>query len=102
MGDPLEQAGGTFVTQGESKQFTAQLQGEHRRGRVTISRVDSDHGDFNRAYQKMGSPEYPTETQIAELKHASALPEPEIGHLDGNGQIRITIPPNGIALLELA
>jgi len=73
-----------------------QLQGEHKRGRVKISRVDSGHGDFNHAYHKMGSPAYPTVQQIAELKRVSALPEPEITHLDGNGQITISIPPNGI------
>jgi hypothetical protein len=40
--------------------------------------------------------------QIDELKRATSLPEPEIVHVEGYGQIRITIPPNGIALLELA
>jgi len=99
MGDPTVQTGGTFATQGDSKEFTLQLQGEHKHGRVNINRVDSDHGDFNRAYQKMGSPEYPTIKQIAELKRASALPEPEITHFNGNGQIVISVPPNGIALL---
>jgi xylan 1,4-beta-xylosidase len=101
IGDPTVQNGGTFAVQGESKEFTLQLQGEDMHGRVNISRVDSDHGDFNRAYQKMGSPEYPTVQQIAELKRASALPEPEIAHLDANGQITISIPPNGIALVSL-
>ncbi len=102
MGDPLVQTGGTFAVQGEPKKFTLQVQGDHRRGRVNISRVDSEHGDFNHAYQKMGSPAYPTAQQIAELKRASALPQPEAAHLDGNGQITISIPPNGIALLTLA
>jgi xylan 1,4-beta-xylosidase len=101
MGDPTVQTGGTFATRGESKEFTLQLQGEHEHGRVNISRVDCDNGDFNRAYQKMGSPEYPTMQQIAELKRASALPEPEIAHFDGNGHISISVPPNGIALLEV-
>jgi xylan 1,4-beta-xylosidase len=101
MGDPVVQAGGTFATQGESKTFTLQVQGEHRHSRVNISRVDSNHGDFNHTYQQMGSPAYPTVQQIAELKRASALPEPEIAHLDGNAQITISIPPNGIALLTV-
>ncbi|WP_158789387.1 hypothetical protein [Granulicella sp. L46] len=99
MGDPLVQTGATFATHGESKQFTLQLQRGHKRGRVNISRVDADHGDSTQAYQKMGSPAYPTMRQIAELKSASALPEPEVAHLDGNGQITISIPPNGIALI---
>ena len=98
-GDPLVQTAETFATQGNSKEFALRFQDVHRRDRVTIRRVDSDHGDFNRAYQKMGSPEYPTIKQVAELKSASALPEPEIAHLDANGQIGLSIPPNGIALL---
>jgi xylan 1,4-beta-xylosidase len=101
MGDPMVQTGGTFATQGESKKFTLQLHGGQKHGRVNISRVDSDHGDFNRAYQKMGSPEYPTMQQIEELKRASALPEPEIAHLEVNGEITISIPPNGVALLTV-
>jgi xylan 1,4-beta-xylosidase len=101
MGDPLVQTGGTFAVQGDSKKFTLQVQGDHRRGRVNVTRVDNEHGDFNHAYQKMGSPAYPTAQQLAELKRASALPQPEIAHLDGDGQITISIPPNGIALLTL-
>jgi xylan 1,4-beta-xylosidase len=101
MGDPLIQTGGTFATRGESKEFTLQLQGVHKHAGVNISRVDDDHGDFNRAYQKMESPEYPTVKQIAELRLASALPVPEVAHLDGNGQITLSIPPNGIALLTV-
>jgi hypothetical protein len=87
--------------QGESKESTLHAQGGHKHGQVNISRVNSDYGDFNPASQKMGSPEYPTAQQIAELKCASAQPEPEIAHLDGNGQITISIPPNSIALLSL-
>jgi xylan 1,4-beta-xylosidase len=102
MGDPLAQTGGTFATLGESKEFTLQLRDGHKRGRVSITRVDRDHGDFGQAYQKMGSPQYPTMQQIAELKRASDLTEPEITHLDGNCQISISIPPNGVALLELS
>lgn len=99
VGNPLVQTEGKFATQGESRVFTLQLEGEHKHGRVSIRRVDSDHGDFNRAYQKMGTPAYPTVQQIEELKRASALSEPEITHLDVRGQITISIPPNGIALL---
>jgi xylan 1,4-beta-xylosidase len=69
---------------------------------LRLSRVDTEHGDFTVAYRKVGSPGCPTVEQIDELKRATSLPEPEIVHVEGYGQIRITIPPNGIALLELA
>jgi len=38
---------------------------------------------------------------MAELKRTSALPEPEIMHLDHQGRISICVPPNGVAFLEL-
>jgi len=101
MGDPMVQSESTFIAQGEPREFTLRLQGAHKHGRVKISRVDKEHGDLSHAYQKIGSPEYPTEQQIAEMKRASALPEPEIVILDGNREVTLSIPPNGVALLEL-
>jgi xylan 1,4-beta-xylosidase len=101
MGDPLVQTDVQFATQGEAKEFTLQLEGWHKRGSVKLSRVDREHGDLGRAYQKIGAPEYPTMPQIAELKLMSALREPEIVHLDHQGQITLSVPPNGVALLEL-
>jgi xylan 1,4-beta-xylosidase len=102
MGDPLVQTEAQFATQGEAKEFALQLEGWHKQGSVKLSRVDHEHGDLGRAYQKMGAPEYPTLQQIAELKRRSALPQPEIVHLDHQGQITLSVPPNGVALLELA
>jgi len=49
----------------------------------------------------MGSPAYPTVGQIEERKLASALPKPELAQLDENGQISISIPPNGISLFTI-
>lgn len=78
------------------------MQGGRGPGAVKISRVDDGHGSFLKAYQGMGSPEYPTAMQIEELKRASQLPEPEVMHLGAQAEIAITIPANGVALLELA
>lgn len=101
MGDPLVQTAAKFVTQGEAKEFTLQLEGWHKQGKAKLSRVDREHGDLGRAYQKMGTPEYPTLQQISELKRASTPPEPEMARLDHQGQITFSIPPNGVALLEV-
>jgi xylan 1,4-beta-xylosidase len=102
MGDPLVQTEGQFVTQGESRDFKLQLQGARKHNRVKISRVDNDHGSFSYAYLAMGSPEYPTAKQIEDLKRASLLPEPEVGHLSAQGTLTVSIPANGVALLEMA
>jgi len=67
---------------------------------ATISRVDREHGDFHSAYEKMGSPRYPTQTQIQELRRAAELPDPEIRTLEGD-QLVLTLPAHGFALIEL-
>jgi xylan 1,4-beta-xylosidase len=68
--------------------------------RATISRVDHDHGDVHSAYEKMGSPRYPTQAQLLELRQAAQLPPPEIEDAK-NGQLRVTLPANGLALIEI-
>jgi len=68
--------------------------------RVEVSRVDSQHGDMHHAYQAMGSPRYPTEAQIQQLRVAAQLPPPEVYDLK-NGSVTIQIPAQGLLLLEL-
>jgi xylan 1,4-beta-xylosidase len=67
---------------------------------AVISILDGEHGDFHSAYEKMGSPRYPTETQIRELRRASELVEPETRELK-NDELTITLPAHGLALIEL-
>jgi xylan 1,4-beta-xylosidase len=62
--------------------------------------VDPDHGDVHSAYQKMGSPRYPTQTQIEELKKAAELPAPEAREVK-NGELTLTLASYGLALIEL-
>ncbi len=66
---------------------------------VLISRIDAQHGNPLPTYEKMGRPPYPTEAQVREMNRDSALPAPESAHLDG-GHLRLTVPVNGLALLE--
>jgi xylan 1,4-beta-xylosidase len=68
--------------------------------REAISRVDHDHGDPHAAYQKMGSPRYPTQAQIMQLQKAAELPQPEIRSLN-SGQMTIAIPADGLAIVEV-
>jgi xylan 1,4-beta-xylosidase len=65
-----------------------------------ISRVDAEHGDAHPIYEKMGSPRYPTQKQIQELRHAADLPTPEATRLK-HGEFTITLPSYGLALIEL-
>jgi hypothetical protein len=49
----------------------------------------------------MGSPRYPTQIQLAELRTAAALPVPVERSLDG-GMLNLEIPPDGLMLVTIA
>jgi xylan 1,4-beta-xylosidase len=68
--------------------------------RAVISRVDGSHGNVLAAYEKMGSPQFPTQKQIIELQHAGELPAPETVHME-HGELTITLPTYGLAVIEL-
>ncbi len=85
---------------GPDKTITLELKGVAPDARVTIERSDAEHGDTLAAWKRMGSPRYPTESQIAELKKSSDPGPPEVRRLDG-GQLTLTIPPKGLAVVEI-
>ncbi|HEX7917448.1 GH39 family glycosyl hydrolase [Rudaea sp.] len=65
-----------------------------------VSRVDREHGDLRPAYEKMGSPRYPTPVQQKELRKAAELPAPESIAIK-DGTLTITLPPQGLAVVEI-
>ena len=83
---------------GSGKTVTLEWKGTKARHTV-IYRADSDHGDVRPLYEKMGSPRYPTSKQIQELRQAAELPAPE--KRLKNGKLTLTLPPQGLAVIEL-
>ncbi|GGG95979.1 GH39 family glycosyl hydrolase [Silvibacterium dinghuense] len=67
---------------------------------VTISRLDAQHGDTLAAWKAMGSPSHPTQAQIAALKQASDIGKPETHPLENN-TVTVTVPQQGLALIEI-
>jgi xylan 1,4-beta-xylosidase len=67
---------------------------------ASISRVDGEHGDVHSAYEKMGAPRYPTQAQIVALRHAAQLPAPD-GRDLRNGELTLTLPSYGLAVIEV-
>jgi xylan 1,4-beta-xylosidase len=65
-----------------------------------IWRVDGEHGDMHHAYEKMGSPRYPTAAQIESLRTAAKLPAPEKKDLH-EGVLTLTLPSHGLAVIEV-
>ena len=66
-----------------------------------VLRLDAESGDVSGAYRRMGSPIYPTPAQLQQLLKASTLPAPqEVPIVDG--RLSITLPPYGLATVEVA
>ncbi|HXU20715.1 MAG TPA: glycosyl hydrolase family 39 [Verrucomicrobiae bacterium] len=85
---------------GESKTVILHVKGFNGRHRAAIYRVDSTHGSLMDAYTSMGKPVNPTQNQIAQLRRAAEIPPPESQALK-HAEIKLTLPPKGLALIEL-
>jgi xylan 1,4-beta-xylosidase len=68
--------------------------------RVTIERVDRDHGDVLSHYAAMGRPEDPTQAQVEELNRESAPAAAEQTSLRG-GKLELTLTPNALVLVKV-
>jgi xylan 1,4-beta-xylosidase len=68
--------------------------------RVSIRRVDADHGNVLKEYSAMGEPLDPTQKQVDELNRETALPSPEETGLQA-GKLRLRLTPNTLALIEI-
>ena len=52
------------------------------------------------AWQAMGSPQYPTASEVQKLRDGAALPVAEEIAIR-NGELTIELPPSGLALVEV-
>jgi xylan 1,4-beta-xylosidase len=84
---------------GTAETVTLQLKNIKAKGAV-ISRVDREHGDVHPFYEKMGSPRYPTLTQLKDLQRAAELAQPQSVKIH-NGTLSVTLPAKGLAVVEL-
>lgn len=80
------------------------VRGLAHRNKLSVTRVDDEHGSALPAYREMGSPQYPTKRQIHELREAAELPPPKASLVAGGRytEVPIELPPGGIALLEFS
>jgi xylan 1,4-beta-xylosidase len=85
---------------GAAKSVSLDLRGVASNARATIRRVDGSHGDTLDAWKAEGSPKYPTQSQTAALRKAAELGPPEVKSLHG-GRLELTLPPMGLAVVEI-
>jgi xylan 1,4-beta-xylosidase len=87
---------------GEAKRYTVRLKGGKPGQAVKASFVDMERGSPYPAWRALGSPQYPNRDQLAKIRAAAELPAPQILKIGRSGELVIDLPPEGVALLELA
>ena len=85
---------------GHAKQVALSIRGLTGSHHAVISRVDDTHGSLLNAYEAMGRPQSPTLAEIERLREAAQLGSPETQDVEG-GQLMITLPPQGLAVIEI-
>ena len=101
-GNPIGATAGTQNSAGLSKQFRLKIAGMPGTSKVSISHVNDKVGTAIPKWQAMGSPKDPSTAQLAELRSAAELPKPEQRPLVAAQELSLELPPNGIALIEIA
>jgi xylan 1,4-beta-xylosidase len=66
-----------------------------------ITRLDADHGDAHSEYVRLGSPLNPSRAQLDLLAKAGALPAAAEASI-AQQRLSIALPPNGLAIVEIA
>ncbi|MGH9599918.1 MAG: GH39 family glycosyl hydrolase [Terracidiphilus sp.] len=85
---------------GADKTIVLTLKGVPAHAHGTIRRVDAAHGDTLDAWKRMGSPPYPTHAQILALRRAAEMGPPETVVIR-QGRLTLTLPPMGLAVVEI-
>jgi xylan 1,4-beta-xylosidase len=76
------------------------FRGVNPSSRVTLQRVDRDHGNVLKQYAAMGSPLDPTPAQVEQLNRETALPSPQRLQLE-NGKLELSLDENALVLLKI-
>ncbi len=85
---------------GAPKTVKLEFKGVKPNARIGVSRVDEQHGNTPALYEKLGSPRYPTEDQVRELREDSRLPDPQYDELS-EGSYTLQLPVNGLAVIQV-
>ncbi|HEY3627779.1 MAG TPA: glycosyl hydrolase family 39 [Terracidiphilus sp.] len=103
-GNPMGATGGANESKGATKLFRLKMAGVHPDAKVMVRQVNGEVGTAIPKWREMGSPKYPTSSQISELRSAAELPKPEVRPLSQGPvpEFSMELPANGIALLEMA
>ena len=84
---------------GSTQTFEFTIQGVPEDARVTVERVDDQHGNVLKEYAAMGKPLDPTPAQVEQLNRETTLvPEQMKLH---NGKLNMQLTPNALVLITV-
>ena len=69
-----------------------------------LAQIDEDHGNAKRKWMEIGSPQYPSRSQLDELHEASVVDlRPHQFSADTGGvHVQVDVPPQGVAMIFLS
>jgi xylan 1,4-beta-xylosidase len=86
---------------GSAKRLDIAFAGVKPGSRAQVRFVDQERGSPMPAWRRMGSPQYPSEAQLAELRRAAEVAPPVTMRLGESGRLSLDLPPEGVALVEI-
>ena len=87
-------------TSGAPETMTLRFTHMHRPTQAEVLRLDAEHSDVSGAYKAMGSPQYPTPSQVKALREAAKLQAPEI-HKILHGELQVRLLENELAIITV-
>ena len=87
-------------TTGSTKTIQLAFRGVAANAKVSISRVDDEHGNTLAAYKALGSPLDPTEAQVKEMNRKTDLGPAEQGALS-DGKLDLSLESNALVLVTV-
>jgi len=67
---------------------------------ASVQSIDGEHGNVQVAYERMASPRYPTQRELAQLRQAAAIPAAIQRPLQ-SGELAVEIPSDGLVLVTV-
>jgi len=86
-------------TQPHAKSVRIEIAGVAKDAKVSVQRVDEDHGNAMKEYLRLKMPSYPTPAQLDLLNRETALPTPEGVRLV-EGSLTVELGKNALVLLS--
>ena len=87
--------------QGATRTVTLTFAHVSPNARVTVERVDEQHGNVLTQYEAMGKPLDPSPAQVDQLNGETALPAPEEDKIQG-GKLQLSLTPNALVLVKVS